>query len=96
MVAQFRRRRDLIVEGLHALPGITCLRPKGAFYVFPNVSALGRPEKEIAQALLEEAGIATLAGTAFGEYGKGYLRLSYANSLVNIQKALERMDEWLA
>jgi len=96
MVAQFRRRRDAIVAGLNALPGIRCLEPKGAFYVFPNVSALGGTEKEIADALLEEAGIATLPGTAFGAYGKGYLRLSYANSLENIHEALERTREWLA
>jgi aspartate/methionine/tyrosine aminotransferase len=95
MVAEFKRRRDAIVEGLNALPGITCLKPKGAFYVFPNVSALGRSEKEIADALLDEAGVAALAGTSFGEYGKGYLRFSYANSLENIKKALERMKEWL-
>jgi aspartate aminotransferase len=96
MVAQFRRRRDAIVAGLNGLPGIRCLEPKGAFYVFPNVSALGGTEKEIAEALLEEAGIATLPGTAFGAYGQGYLRLSYANSLENIRKALDRMREWLA
>ena len=95
MVAEFKRRRDAIVDGLNALPGITCLRPKGAFYVFPNVSALGRPEDEIADALLNEAGVATLAGTSFGAYGKGYLRLSYANSLENIEKALSMIKEWL-
>lgn len=95
MVAEFKRRRDAIVEGLNALPGVSCLKPKGAFYVFPNVSALGRSEKEIADALLNEAGVATLAGTSFGAYGKGYLRLSYATSLENIGKALGRMREWL-
>jgi aspartate aminotransferase len=96
MVAQFKRRRDAIVKGLNGLPGITCLEPKGAFYVFPNVSALGGTEKEIAEALLDEAGVATLPGTSFGEYGKGYLRLSYATSLENIDKALARIREWLA
>ena len=95
MVAEFKRRRDAIVEGLNALPGVSCLKPKGAFYVFPNVSTLGRSEKEIADALLDEAGVATLAGTSFGAYGKGYLRLSYATSLENIDKALDRMREWL-
>ena len=95
MVAEFKRRRDAIVDGLNALPGISCLKPKGAFYVFPNVSALGRPEDEIADALLNEAGVATLAGTSFGAYGKGYLRLSYANSLENIEKALNMIGEWL-
>ena len=95
MVAQFRRRRDAVVEGLNGLPGITCQQPKGAFYVFPNVTALGGTEKEIAEALLDEAGVATLPGTSFGEYGRGYLRLSYATSLENIEKALARIGEWL-
>jgi aspartate aminotransferase len=95
MVAQFRRRRDVIVEGLNVLPGITCLKPEGAFYVFPNVSALGGTEKEIADAILEEAGVATLPGTAFGEYGRGYLRFSYATSLENIKTAMERIRNWL-
>jgi aspartate/methionine/tyrosine aminotransferase len=94
MVAEFRRRRDVIVKGLNALPAISCLEPKGAFYAFPNISALGRSE-EIADALLKEAGIAALPGTAFGAYGQGYLRFSYATSLENIEKALERMDAWL-
>ena len=96
MVAEFKRRRDAIVKGLNALPGITCLEPQGAFYAFPNVTALGQSEEEIAEALLDEAGVAALPGTSFGQYGKGYLRLSYANSLENIQKALERMGKWLA
>jgi aspartate/methionine/tyrosine aminotransferase len=96
MVAQFRRRRDTIVEGLNALPGITCLEPRGAFYVFPNVSGLGGTEKEIADAVLDEAGVATLPGTAFGEFGKGYLRFSYATSIENIQEALQRIGDWIA
>ncbi len=95
MVAQFKRRRDVIVAGLNALPGVTCVEPKGAFYAFPNVSALGRTEKEVADALLDEAGVATLAGTCFGAYGKGYLRMSYATSLENIEKALARMKKTL-
>jgi aspartate/methionine/tyrosine aminotransferase len=95
MVEQFRRRRKVIVDGLNDLPGITCLKPQGAFYAFPNVTALGRSEKEIADALLDEAGVATLAGTSFGKYGEGYLRLSYATSLENIEKALDRIREWL-
>jgi len=95
MVAQFKRRRDAIVSGLNELPGITCLEPKGAFYVFPNVSALPGTEKEIATALLDEAGVATLPGTSFGEYGRGYLRMSYATSLENIEQALGRIGEWL-
>jgi aspartate/methionine/tyrosine aminotransferase len=91
MVAEFRGRRDLIVDGLNALPGVSCRRPRGAFYVFPNVKALKRPSKGIATVLLEEAGVAVLWGTAFGEYGEGYLRLSYANSEANLRKALDRM-----
>jgi len=100
MVAEFRRRRDVIVEGLNSIEGISCLRPKGAFYVFPNVRQLvertGKSTKELADYLLEEAGVAVLSGTAFGEYGEGYLRLSYANSVENIQRALQRMREALA
>ena len=91
MVAEFRRRRDLIVEGLNRLPGVSCRSPRGAFYVFPNVTALRRPSAEVAEALLKEAGVAALGGTAFGQHGEGYLRLSYANSEANLRKALERM-----
>jgi aspartate/methionine/tyrosine aminotransferase len=91
MVAEFRRRRDLIVDGLNQLPGVSCRSPRGAFYVFPNVKALRRPSAEVAETLLNEAGVAVLGGTAFGEYGEGYLRLSYANSEANLRKALERM-----
>ncbi len=91
MRAEFRRRRDAIVEGLNALPGVSCVTPQGAFYVFPNVSATGLPARELAGRLLDEAGVAVLAGTAFGEYGEGYLRLSYANSLANIEEALASM-----
>jgi aspartate/methionine/tyrosine aminotransferase len=91
MVAEFKRRRDLIVDGLNKLPGVSCRSPRGAFYVFPNVSALGRPAGEIADLLLNEAGVAALPGTAFGQHGEGYLRLSYANSEANLKKALERM-----
>jgi aspartate/methionine/tyrosine aminotransferase len=96
MVSEFKRRRDLIVDGLNALPGVTCRRPRGAFYVFPNVSALRRPSAEIAELLLREAGVAVLGGSAFGEYGEGYLRLSYANSEANLRKALEKMRPVLA
>ena len=91
MVAEFKRRRDLIVDGLNKLPGVSCRSPRGAFYAFPNVSALGRPAGEIADLLLNEAGVAALPGTAFGQHGEGYLRLSYANSEANLKKALERM-----
>jgi aspartate/methionine/tyrosine aminotransferase len=91
MVAEFKRRRDLIVDGLNKLPGVSCPSPRGAFYAFPNVSALGRSASEIADLLLSEAGVAVLSGTAFGRYGEGYLRLSYANSEANLRKALDRM-----
>ncbi|HKB26262.1 MAG TPA: pyridoxal phosphate-dependent aminotransferase [Methylomirabilota bacterium] len=91
MVAEFKRRRDLIVEGLARLPGVRCARPRGAFYVFPNITGTGRPSAEVAERLLNEAGVAVLAGTAFGAHGEGYLRLSYANSEANLRLALERM-----
>src|SRR5262249_31479788 len=91
MVAEFRRRRDIVVDGLNALPGVRCARPRGAFYVFPNITGTGRSSAEVAERLLNEAGVATLAGTAFGEFGEGYLRLSYANSEANLREALERM-----
>ncbi|MDQ3044824.1 MAG: aminotransferase class I/II-fold pyridoxal phosphate-dependent enzyme, partial [Chloroflexota bacterium] len=88
----FRRRRDLIVAGLNQIPNISCLTPKGAFYVFPNISATGQKSKAFADALLNEHGVAALAGTAFGAAGEGYLRLSYANSEENLTKALERIS----
>jgi aspartate aminotransferase len=91
MVAEFKRRRDLLVDGLNRLPGVTCRRPRGAFYVFPNVSATGRPSAEVADRLLQEAGVAVLSGAAFGAHGEGYLRISYANSEANLTRALERM-----
>jgi aspartate/methionine/tyrosine aminotransferase len=96
MVAEFRRRRDLVVEGLNRLPGVTCRSPRGAFYVFPNVGKLGRKASEIADRLMQDAGVAVLPGTAFGEHGEGYLRLSYANSEANLRKALDRMAPVLA
>lgn len=92
MVAEFRRRRDIIVAGLNTIPGISCVMPHGAFYAFPNVRSLGMPSKKLADHLLQEGGVAVLGGTAFGEYGEGYLRLSYANSVENIQLALERIE----
>ena len=96
MVAAFRERRDVIVEGLNAIPGVRCLSPQGAFYVFPNIEGTGMSSKELEEYLLEEAGVATLSGTSFGEYGEGYLRLSYANSVENIRTALARIGEALA
>ena len=91
MVAEFRRRRDVLVPALNRLPGVSCPSPRGAFYVFPNVKALERPSGEIAELLLREAGVALLPGTAFGEHGEGYLRLSYATSEANLRRALELM-----
>jgi aspartate/methionine/tyrosine aminotransferase len=96
MVAEFKRRRDLVVEGLNRLPGVSCRSPRGAFYVFPNVTRLNRKSGEIADRLMQEAGVAVLPGTAFGEHGEGYLRLSYANSEANLRKALDRMAPVLA
>ena len=96
MVAAFRRRRDLMVDGLNAIEGISCLLPKGAFYVFPNVSGTGMASKPFADLLLSEHGVASLAGTAFGAHGEGYLRLSYANSEANLEKALGRIAEAVA
>jgi aspartate aminotransferase len=96
MVAQFRRRRDVIVDGLNAIDGITCLRPEGAFYVFPNITGTGLTSNEFAEMMLEEAGVACLSGTAFGEYGEGYVRFSYANSVENIQEGLGRIQKVLA
>jgi aspartate/methionine/tyrosine aminotransferase len=91
VVAEYQKRRQIIVEGLNELPGVICQNPQGAFYVFPNVRALNKSSCEIANILLEEAGVALLPGSAFGAYGEGYLRLSYSNSIENIQQALERM-----
>ncbi|MGZ8437211.1 MAG: pyridoxal phosphate-dependent aminotransferase [Candidatus Limnocylindrales bacterium] len=91
MVAEFRARRDLVVDGLNSLPGIACLRPKGAFYVFPDVSGTGRTGDELAHLLLHEAGVSVLSGTAFGDVGKHHIRLSYANSRAQISRAIEKM-----
>ncbi|MCL4459235.1 MAG: pyridoxal phosphate-dependent aminotransferase [Chloroflexi bacterium] len=93
MVAEFRRRRDVIVEGLNSIPGITCRKPHGAFYVFPNVKGVGMSSRAFADYLLNEAGVAGLSGASFGEYGEGYIRLSYANSIENIEKAIDRIGK---
>ncbi|MEM0058375.1 MAG: pyridoxal phosphate-dependent aminotransferase [Candidatus Bathyarchaeia archaeon] len=95
MVAEFRRRREIIVEGLNRIKGITCKKPKGAFYVFPNITGIGMRSKELSDYLLNEAGVAVLPGTSFGKYGEGYLRISFANSIENIREALRRIDEAL-
>jgi aspartate/methionine/tyrosine aminotransferase len=91
MVAELRRRRDTIVDGLRAIPGLSCARPKGAFYVFPNIARTGFSSRALADKLLDQGGVACLSGTAFGEFGEGHLRFSYANSMENIQEALRRI-----
>jgi aspartate aminotransferase len=93
---EFRRRRDVIVQGLNSIPGMSCLLPRGAFYVFPNVTKVTPDCRKLARALLDEAGVAGLSGTAFGSGGEGYLRFSYANSVENIEIALGRIREFLA
>ncbi len=95
MCAAFRERRDLMVDGLNSIRGFRCLRPKGAFYVFPNIEGTGRTSQDLAGRLLEDAGVACLSGTAFGKFGEGYLRFSVANSPENIGKALERIEQWV-
>jgi aspartate aminotransferase len=95
MCAEFKKRRDVMVAGLNKIKGFSCRLPKGAFYVFPNITATGWPSKKLADALLDEAGVAGLSGTAFGEYGEGYLRFSVANSIENIEKALARIGDWV-
>ena len=96
MVAEFKRRRDVIVDGLNEIPGFKCLRPHGSFYVFPNIGELPIGSRELEQYLLDEAGVAALSGTSFGEYGDGYVRFSYANSVENIQLALDRVRDAVA
>jgi aspartate aminotransferase len=96
MVEEFRRRRDVIVAGLNDIPGITCLEPQGAFYVFPNITGTGLNSAELQGRLLADAGVAALAGTAFGRWGEGFLRFSYANSVENIQAALDAVRANLA
>ena len=93
MVEEFRRRREVIVSGLNNIKGITCKKPQGAFYVFPNVKSFGMESKKLADIILQKAGVAVLSGTAFGAYGEGYLRLSFANSVENIQKAVKRISD---
>src|SRR5499425_2519387 len=94
MRLEFQRRRDVFVNGINRIEGFSCRLPKGAFYTFPNITQTGWPSKKLADALLEEAGVACLSGTAFGDYGEGYLRFSAANSVANIEKALDRINAW--
>jgi aspartate/methionine/tyrosine aminotransferase len=95
MSAEFKRRRDVFVAGLNKIKGFSCRVPKGAFYTFPNITKTGWPSKKLADALLEQAEVACLSGTAFGDYGEGYLRFSVANSLENLNKALSRIEGWV-
>ncbi len=95
MVAEFKRRRDVIVEGLNAIPKVSCKTPKGAFYVFPNVKEIGWEVRKLSDFLMNEAGVAVLFGTSFGKYGEGYIRISYANSVENIKEGLSRIEKAL-
>jgi aspartate/methionine/tyrosine aminotransferase len=95
MVAEFKRRRDILVDGLNAIPGISCPMPKGAFYAFPNISGIGLSSQEFEARLLNETGVSILAGTSFGEFGEGYARFSFANSQDNLREALRRITEWV-
>src|SRR6184192_4426970 len=94
MCAEFKKRRNVMVAGLNKIKGFSCRLPKGAFYVFPNITKTGWPSKKVADALLDDAGVAALSGTAFGDFGEGYLRFSVANSIENIEKALDRVNDW--
>jgi len=94
MRAEFKKRRDVMVSGLNKVKGFSCRLPHGAFYVFPNIMKTGWPSKKLADALLDDAGVAGLSGTAFGDFGEGYLRFSVANSIENIEKALDRVGSW--
>ncbi|HKS76031.1 MAG TPA: aminotransferase class I/II-fold pyridoxal phosphate-dependent enzyme, partial [Terriglobales bacterium] len=94
MRLEFMRRRDAFVAGLNKIKGFSCRMPKGAFYVFPNITQTGWKSKKLADALLEDAGVACLSGTAFGDFGEGYLRFSVANSLENLNKALDQIGDW--
>ena len=96
MKSEFMRRRDSIVDGLNSIDGITCRKPAGAFYVFPNIKSLGMTSKRVADRILQEAGVAALAGTSFGKYGEGYLRFSYANSIENIQLGVQQLKAWVS
>jgi aspartate/methionine/tyrosine aminotransferase len=95
MRAEFKRRRDVMVGGLNKIKGFSCRLPHGEFYVFPNITKTGWPSKKLADALLDDAGVAALSGTAFGDFGEGYLRFSVANSIENIEKALDRVETWV-
>jgi aspartate/methionine/tyrosine aminotransferase len=91
---EFRKRRDIVVQGLNEIKNVHCLKPDGAFYVFPNVAKTGLKSSELEERILNEAGVAVLSGTAFGSFGEGFIRISYANSVGNINKALGRMRDF--
>jgi aspartate/methionine/tyrosine aminotransferase len=95
MVAEFERRRDLVVDSLNTMPGVRCQRPEGSFYAFPNIERTGLNERALAAALLEEAGVAVLPGTAFGEGGAGFLRLAYTQHEADLRKGLQRIGDYL-
>jgi aspartate/methionine/tyrosine aminotransferase len=94
MCQQFKLRRDKFIAGLNKIPGFSCTIPRGAFYAFPNIKKTGWTSRKLADALLQDAGVACLAGTAFGQFGEGYLRFSIANSMENLDLALERVGDW--
>jgi aspartate aminotransferase len=96
MCSEFKQRRDMFVAGLNGIKGFSCRMPKGAFYVFPNITGTGWQSKALADALLEDAGVACLSGTSFGEFGEGYIRFSIANSMENLGRALERIEHWVS
>lgn len=96
MCSEFKRRRDVLIEGLNKIPRVTALLPQGAFYAFPNVTQIGWNSKKLADYLMDDAGVAVLSGTAFGRFGEGYLRLSYANSVENIREALQKIEKSVA
>ncbi len=96
MMTAFDRRRQVVTELLNTLPGVSCIKPKGAFYAFPNVSGTGRQAKPLANALLDQTGVALIGGPDFGVHGEGYIRVSYANSEDNIRRAVERIGGFLA
>ena len=95
MVDEFKKRRDVIVNGLNSIPGIECPMPGGAFYVFPSIEGTGMSSKQFANDLLEKHGVACLAGESFGEYGKGCIRFSFANSMENLNEALDRINSFV-
>ena len=96
MVAEFKSRREMLINGLNSIKGISCVTPKGAFYAFPNIKATGLRSGEFADRMLMEGGVALLSGTSFGNFGEGYIRLSFANSQENLQIALDRIENFLA